>query len=56
VLRHFPAFSEKQARQLIRTWLKNGVLRRESYYDEAERKDKIGLRVNNAKRPGGSAP
>jgi hypothetical protein len=44
--------NEAQAREIIKTWLKNGVLKIVDYYDEAERKDRKGLRVEPSKRPG----
>jgi hypothetical protein len=44
--------TEQQARQMIKTWVKNRVLCYETYHDEDERKDKQGLRVQPAKRPG----
>ncbi|HEY3909252.1 MAG TPA: AAA family ATPase [Stellaceae bacterium] len=44
--------TEAQAREIIRTWLKNGVLTIADYRDEADRKDRKGLRVNPVKPPG----
>jgi hypothetical protein len=44
--------SEKQAAQVIATWLKNGVLFEEEFRDPRNRTIRSGLRVNNAKRPG----
>jgi hypothetical protein len=44
--------TEAQAANVIKTWLGSGLLAQETYKD-ANRKDVIGLRVNNAKRPGG---
>ena len=52
VQRHIPSFTEPQARAVIKTWLKNGVLVREDYQDAAEGKKRQGVRVDNAKRPG----
>ena len=47
-----PHKTEGQAKQIIKAWLKSGLLEREEYHNEAERKDRMGLRVNAAKRPG----
>lgn len=44
--------SEKQAIQVIATWIKNGVLFEEEFRDPRNRHPRTGLRVNNAKRPG----
>ena len=52
VVAHVPSLSEKQARKIIATWVKNGVLREENYRDPVDRKDRSGLYVNQAKRPG----
>ncbi len=46
-----PGKTEKQAREVIQTWLKTGTLYTEEYEDPADRKKRTGLRVNNAKRP-----
>jgi len=45
--------TEGQASSVIKTWIANGVLVQETYRDVAQRKDRIGLRVNDTKRPGG---
>jgi hypothetical protein len=50
VVKH-AARTEAEARSIVRTWIKNGVLYHESYHDEEERKGRVGLRVQNAKRP-----
>lgn len=52
VVAHVPSLSEKQARKVIRTWVDNAVLRSENYYDPKLRKDRTGLFVNPANRPG----
>jgi hypothetical protein len=52
VRKHLPELSDVQARDVIKTWLKKGVLRHETYHDEAARKPRQGLRVNPAQRPG----
>jgi hypothetical protein len=49
---HAPDKTEPQCREVIRLWAKNGVLVRDEYYSDADRKKRGGLRVNNAKRPG----
>jgi hypothetical protein len=52
VLRYLTELNRAQARGIIKAWLKTGVLRRKNYYDEVERKERVGLRVNPLKRPG----
>ena len=52
VVKHAPDKSEGQAREMIRTWLKNGVLVVESYENPKTRKRVSGLLVDNTKRPG----
>lgn len=47
-----PHKSEKQCREIIREWVKNGVLVEEDYHSQKERKDVKGVRVVNANRPG----
>jgi hypothetical protein len=37
--------TQAQARQVIATWLKNGVLGNQKYRDPVERKDRLGLTV-----------
>ena len=49
--RHAPDKTEKQARDIIKTWLKSGALYNEEYEDAAARKKFLGLRVNHTKRP-----
>jgi hypothetical protein len=51
VQRHCPDRTEPQCREIIRTWLKNGVLDTFEYDDPVERKPLKGLSVCNAKRP-----
>ncbi|MDA0653747.1 MAG: AAA family ATPase [Proteobacteria bacterium] len=51
VAKHAPGKTEKQARAIIRTWMKTGTLQSDVYHSEADRKDRKGLRVNDAKRP-----
>ena len=45
--------TEDQAATIIAAWLKSGLLEQTSFRD-AGRKDRIGLRVVDAKRPGGA--
>jgi hypothetical protein len=51
VVRHAPDKTEKQAREVIRIWLKSGTIYTEEYEDIAARKKALGLRVNATKRP-----
>jgi hypothetical protein len=51
VQRWLSHLTEVQAREVIRTWVKNDVLHPVKYDDEVDRKTRRGLRVNNAKRP-----
>jgi hypothetical protein len=37
---------------MIKAWLKSGLLHEDDYHDEAARKNKRGLFVDGAKRPG----
>jgi hypothetical protein len=51
VARHCPTKSEGQAREIIRTWLKTGVLYVADYDDPVDRKPRKGLHVDATKRP-----
>jgi AAA domain len=51
VQRHCPDRTEAQSRDIVRTWVKNGVLFAEEYDDQVERKPRKGLRVSPGKRP-----
>lgn len=51
VQRHCPDRSETQSREIVKTWVKNGVLIVEPYDDPVTRKKRSGLRVCHAKRP-----
>lgn len=51
VTQHAPDKTEKQAREVIRAWVKSGTLYAEDYDDAISRKRRKGLHVNNAKRP-----
>ena len=52
VQRHCPHKTEAQCREIIRTWVKNGVLYRDDYEDPVKREPCKGLRLDTAKRPG----
>jgi hypothetical protein len=47
-----PAKSEAQCREIIRTWVKNGVLVPVDYISPTTRKTIKGLKVDDARRPG----
>jgi hypothetical protein len=49
VQKHCPDKTEQQCRELIRHWLKNGVLFEKQYYDEIESREESGLFVNERK-------
>jgi hypothetical protein len=51
VLQHAPDKTDKQARHIIRTWVKTGLLTMEDYTDPTRREPAKGLKVNNTKRP-----
>jgi hypothetical protein len=51
VVAHAPHKTEGQARQIIRTWVENGVLVPFEYMNPKTRKDVRGLKVDDAKRP-----
>jgi AAA domain len=52
VQKYLPNLTAAQAREIIRTWVKNGVLYQVVYHDVQDQKDRKGLRVNAGKRPG----
>jgi hypothetical protein len=52
VERHCPGKPEGQCREIIRTWIKNGVLIEEPYDDPIRRDEAKGLRLDVSKRPG----
>lgn len=56
VIKHAEGLNKEQARAVISKWLKSGVLEERPYYSEAQRKDRVGLYANTAKRPGSNAP
>jgi hypothetical protein len=51
VQQYCPDKSAKQCREIVATWLKNGVLYNDEYKDPLKRDSRIGLRLNAAKRP-----
>ena len=46
-----PEKSEPQCREIIHTWVRNGVLYAKKYDDPVERKKILGLFANETKRP-----
>jgi hypothetical protein len=52
VVKHSPNKTERQAREIIKTWVKNEVLVQYEYDNPATRKKVIGLRLDPTKRPG----
>jgi hypothetical protein len=51
IVEHAPRKPEAAAREIIKTWVKNGVLIREEYDNPATRKVAKGFRVDQSKRP-----
>lgn len=51
VQKHCPDRSERQCRDILRTWIRNGVITIEEYDDTVERKPRKGLRICHGKRP-----
>ena len=51
IVQHASDKTEAQAREVIKTWVKNGVLVRYSYDNPVTRKTVSGLRVDPTKRP-----
>jgi hypothetical protein len=51
VTEHAPQKTEAQAREIIKTWVKNGVLEHEEYTNPITRHEVKGLKVNATKRP-----
>jgi AAA domain len=54
VLKHATAKTEHQAREIVRTWVENGLLVSEEYDDPVERKRLLGLKLDPTRRPGTS--
>jgi hypothetical protein len=51
IARNCPAKREAACRQIIKLWVKSGLLVHETYHHKVVRKAVIGLRVDAAKRP-----
>jgi hypothetical protein len=51
IKRHCPDRTEAQCREIVKTWVKNGLLYNDTYDDPVARKQRQGLRVDHSKRP-----
>jgi hypothetical protein len=51
VQRHYPAKTDGQCREIIKAWIKTGLLFADDYEDPVYRKIREGLYVDEAKRP-----
>jgi len=51
VHKHCPNRSESQCREIVRTWIRNGVLYEAEYDDPIKRKTRKGYRLDTTKRP-----
>jgi hypothetical protein len=51
VQKHCSDRTEGQCREIIRTWVDNGVLYEAAYDDPIDRKSRQGLRLDSTKRP-----
>jgi hypothetical protein len=51
VQRHCPDRTEHQCREIVKAWIKSGLLIKEMYDDPVSRKDRYGLSVDHSKRP-----
>ena len=51
VQKHCPDRTEEQCREIIRTWIRNGVLYHKEYDDPVDRRKRNGLRLDTTKRP-----
>jgi RecA-family ATPase len=51
IVKHAPTKAEAQAREIIKAWVKAGLLVRDNYENPTTRKTVKGLRVDNTKRP-----
>ena len=49
---HAPDKTEGDCRQIVKTWVRNGVLKRETYQNPTTFKSVTGVAVNDANRPG----
>ncbi|MCZ8546318.1 helicase RepA family protein [Mesorhizobium qingshengii] len=52
VQKHAAKKTEKQCRDMVATWVKSGLLFKETYRSPGTRKDQEGLHVDDMKRPG----
>jgi hypothetical protein len=52
IVKTAPTLNETQAKDVIKTWLKAGLLVSHPYHDPVDRREVDGLHVNAAKRPG----
>jgi len=52
VKKHLPDKSDEQAREIVKTWVKNQSLQYVDFEDPAQRKPRKGLRANAANQPG----
>ncbi|WP_181167638.1 MULTISPECIES: AAA family ATPase [unclassified Mesorhizobium] len=52
VQKHVPTKTKEQCRDIVATWVKNGLLFKETYHSPVDRKDREGLCVDDLKRPG----
>jgi hypothetical protein len=52
VQKYCPTKTEAQCREVIRAWLKSGVLREIGYDDPVYRRPQKGLEVDGQKHPG----
>jgi DNA polymerase len=51
VLKHCPDKTPAQAKEMIKAWVKSGILSDQPYDDPVERKERTGLRLDATKRP-----
>lgn len=49
---HLPDKTKEQCREMIATWVRNGLLIRKTYHSAIDRKVREGLYLDEAKRPG----
>jgi hypothetical protein len=56
VQRHCPDRTEAQCREIIKTWVTNGVLYPQDHVDPIKRETRKGLRLDTSKRPGSDLP
>jgi hypothetical protein len=51
VQKHCPNRTEAQCREIIKTWIRNGVLYTDKYDDPVDHKERSGYRLDTTKRP-----